>query len=225
MSKKRHVLTILAVASLACLAISASAVSSAQAFKWTIEKATLGSGKSEIVSIALEATTTAVLEGKVLGKKIKITATGLASTGAQISQLNNEASDSGALELTGVTVDEPAGCTIKNKKIGTFSLVSEVREVDKVIFDHYAPASGTTLANVEIEGCGQAGTYPLKGAIYSTVGSPGFETISQQQMFSPSTQKAATGTLTLGSEPAELTMNMEIDLTGPNLTKKWGYEE
>lgn len=222
MNRKRNAVTILALAS---LAVSAAAASSAQAFKWTIEGTTLGSGKFETVSIVHEPTTTVVLHGKVLGKTIKITATGLASSGAQISQLNNEASDSGALELTGVTVDEPVNCTIKNKQINTFNLVSEVREVDKVIFDHWAPETGTTLANVVIEGCSVAGTYPLKGAIYGTVGSPGFETVSQLQTFSPSTQKSATGSLTLGSEPAELTMRVLISLSGANIGKKWGYEE
>jgi|GEM_PF-4094958 len=225
MNPKRSVIATLAVASLCWVALSSLAASPAQAYKWMIEGSTVASGSSENISIALEKSTTAVFHGKVLGKAITITATGLnAGAGTKISQLNNEARTSGTLELTGVTVDEPFGCTIKNNKITTFNLVAEVREVDKTIFNHWAPETGTTLANVVVEGCGVAGTYPLNGAIYSTVESPKFEAVSQLQQFSKEIQEAATGSLTLGSEPADLTMRAYSSLSGANSGKKWGYE-
>ena len=191
----------LGVVLVAVLAMTAVAASAANASEWYIG-ATKLSGSEEVKAEASEKFT---LESEVLGAKFKLTATTLSCAGCTIS--NPGAKSAGKLSFTGLTVDEPAGCSVASP-ITTNALVDEVimdPSGGEATFDKFTPAEGTTFVNIKITNCAAAGTYPVKGTVTGRSNNTGVAAIKQPLTFNAAEQTTGGGALTLGNKPASLT--------------------
>lgn len=151
--------------------------------------------------------TTATLKGEVLNSKVTITATTLSSSSGTIFQEGTLAKDSGILEFSGLSVDEPAGCKVKSP-IKTKELTSELVDHagNEHAYDKFFPETGEVFATVTIEGCAIAGSYNVKGKVYGEANKWATPAAKQPLAFSPAINTTLGGELTLGTKPAELTL-------------------
>jgi hypothetical protein len=197
---------------LAAFALGAVAASVSQGAVWNVNGTNLANGESRESS--LQATENFVLESKVLGQKLRIEATGVEGSGAKIVQSGTVAQTVGKLVLTGVSVAEPAGCSVTGGKITTAALQGEMvmgntEATLNNVYEKISPASGEVLATISIAGCAIAGSYQLKGNIYClNEKSPGTPSVTNTSLvaqpfrFSSLIQSSQGGVLSFGSQPA-----------------------
>jgi hypothetical protein len=169
-----------------------------------------------------------VFKAKVLGSTIKLTATGLNCTGAKIKTTGSGATSmaiaEGQIELTGVSVDEPAGCKT-SAAIKTNALVADLQMDNIETAKSYvaftaAAGAGSTITTIKLEGCAAVGSYPLKGVVYFEATDPTEgHTVAQHLAGTEATD--AFSALKLGSEAATLTGEVEIELASG---LAWGAE-
>ncbi|MGH2938112.1 MAG: hypothetical protein ACRDPE_08330 [Solirubrobacterales bacterium] len=212
------------------LALGVASVNSATAEKaieaegsWYKNGTVLASGEANALALTCtvgehEGASRFVLESTVIGLPLKLTATGVSCPGGKIFNESGRAKATGKIKFTGVTVDEPAGCSVAGGSIESAALNSEVwmeeNSAEKV-FQRFVPASGTTLATIEFEGCALEGIFPLKGTLFGeSVNSTGVEGTSQGFTFSNAINTTAGGSLTLGKSAATLTGRINVALTG-----------
>jgi hypothetical protein len=218
------------LALVAVLALGVVAVNSATAEKaieaegsWYKNGTVLASGEANSLALTCsigehEGASKFVLESTVIGVPLKLTATGVSCPGGKIFNESSKAKASGKIKLTGVTVDEPTGCKISGGSIESVALQSEVwmeeNSAEKV-FQRFAPSSGTTLANIEVEGCALEGIFPLKGTFFGeSVVATSVEGTSRGLTFSSAINTTAGGSLTFGKSTATLKGRANLSLTG-----------
>jgi hypothetical protein len=148
-----------------------------------------------------------------------------------IFQEGNVAKDSGILTFSGLTVDEPAGCAvespIKTKPLTTELVTHKFFDMYEIggikfkvettsarAYDKFFPEEGEVFATIKVTGCAVAGSYNLKGVVYGEAEEWGVERVSQQLNFSPGVNATLGGSLTLGSNAAELTASATTHLVG-----------
>jgi hypothetical protein len=165
---------------------------------------------------------------------LKLTATGVeCTTGTKIFNEvigeKTEAHAEGRIRFTGVTVSEPAGCSVEGGAVETEELTAEV-QMEKAggagkTYIKFAPKAGTTFATVPIIGCAIALEYPVKGTLFGeSVNATGVEATEQKVTFSEAIQKTAGGSLTFGGKAAQLTGQGIFKLKGKETTK-WKAQE
>jgi hypothetical protein len=216
MTRKRHVLKVLGLTVVAALAITAFASASASAAgTWKVEGTALTEGTANGVGVnaALETGSTATLKGKLLGQEFVLTSTVLSSSGGLIYQ-EGGAKDEGVLEFSGLTVDKPSPTCAVESPIKTKQLKSELVDNGSAnAYDKFFPAEGEVFATLKISGCAVAGSYNVKGTVYGKGNTWSTEVASQPLTFTPAINTELGGALTLGTSPAELTMNGVNTLT------------
>ena len=203
----------LGVVLVAVLAMTAVAASAANASEWYIGATKLSGSES----VKVEASEKFTLESQVLGANFKFTATTLECEGCTIS--NPGAKSAGKLSFTGLTVDEPAGCSVASP-ITTNALVDEVimdPSGGEATFDKFTPAEGTTFVNIKITGCAAAGTYPVKGTVTGRSNNTGVAAVKQPLTFSAAEQTTGGGSLIFWSKAATLTGKTLTNLSGAHV--------
>lgn len=213
------------LALIAVLALSAvvAQVASAANFEtsggiWKKNGSSIGTTK-EPVTCEIDPGTVGVLTTTVgtSGTPLKLQATGTSCPEGKVFNEAGEAKFSGKIKFTGVTVVEPAGCSVVGGAVETVALAGSVgmkkgsSTIDTVEFK---PASGTQFAEVEISGCSIANAYPVKGVVY---GQPTnvtcTEAATQTVDFSEAIQNDAGGALTFGTKPAQISGELSAKLT------------
>jgi hypothetical protein len=223
MRAKTRSLELLGVAMVAVLAISAITAGAASARTWRVAGAVLVGNES--VSCKINAGSFE-LESEVGGIPVVIAATGVEClSGAKIF---NSGTGQGAvtLKFTGVTVVQPAKCSITGGTITTNPLKTQLTEIAgvKESFNLVQPVTGTELVTITLSGgtCVVAGNYPLKGKIAGEGNNWGTEVVEQPLSFSlPIDIKTGFG-LTFGGAPAILEGTTLLRLSGANTGKVFG---
>lgn len=147
-----------------------------------------------------------VLTGTLAGIAVELEATGVEVNTTLNNTVQNNAgppmsfSGETALTYTGVTVKKPEPCKVPGGKVSTKQLKfnSTIGTTKKTTGVKFEPATGTTFAEITLEGCGATppnGTYPVKGTVTGYSPSPG-----SILAFSSESES-----LTLGGNPAVLT--------------------
>ena len=167
-------------------------------------------------SVKVEAAEKFTLESEILGAKFKLTATTLECEGCTIA--NPGAKSAGALSFSGLTVDEPIGCSVASP-IKSDALVGEkIMDPNDSIatFDRFTPASGTTLFPLKITGCAAAGNYSFKGSIAGRTNNTGVTAVHEPILFSGAERATGGASLTLGAKAATFTGRALRYLSGAN---------
>jgi hypothetical protein len=165
------------------------------------------------------------LHGVISNKPIDLTATGLECVGCSItnavvtSGTTPVAMGKGKIKFTGVTADEPSGCTVRNgSETGAVGVVeTKALQVhadfmhEGKAFQQFFPEAGATktFATVYLEGgeCKAiAGPYQVTGTVFSEAKlKTGESSATQENVFSPAIQTTTGAELKLGENKAELT--------------------
>jgi hypothetical protein len=226
------------IALVACTALVAVSASSAQA-QWLIEGRSpeaLGAGESETVKLHKKAGTELVLHSELLSIPITLTAENIECSGTcKIEGAAN--GSSGTLKFTGVTVDlnktkeaNPV-CKVPGGTVTTAALkdtaAMDTTAGSTVVFDRFFPATeGGAFATITLEGaeCPLAGnSAEVKGtACGQSPNATGAKVLSQLLIFSEAAQTTGGCALTLGKKAAQLTGEVENELSGTNVGKKFG---
>jgi hypothetical protein len=195
----------IALALVACLALTAVAANAAQAATWKVAGAGFTGNKAITVSSPAGFT----LTSKVLGAEVVLKATGLECSGT-CNIVGGTSEATGALKYTGVTFTTPSTCAVTGGSITTTALKANVimdPSGGEATFVSFAPASGTTFAEIPISGasCPLAGnTVKVKGIATGRSNNTGVEVAEQPLVFSAAEQTTGGGSLTLGTETATL---------------------
>ena len=205
-------LTKLCLALLAILALGAVAANTAMATAtesngfWYVEGgAKLPAEEKGPIVCAQEGE--AALTTTVGGKPLKFKATGGTCPESVIFNEGSKAKGTQKIKLTGVTVVEPAGCTVSGGEIETALLSSQIYMEGTKVLVRYAPASGTIFAEPKITGCSIKGAYPIKGVVFGEWGNvTGVEAAKNTITFSGAINAAAGGSLTVAGQPAAVTV-------------------
>jgi hypothetical protein len=174
------------------------------------------------------------LNGTIAGQPVKITSTGISCVECKIenkevtSKAGKVAFGTGKIQFTGVTADEPTGCTVSSEgnvvgEILTRKLVIHgdwaVAGSEKV-FVQFIPEAGATaaFAQLKLKG-GQCeaieGPYNVTGTVFGeSQNNRGVFAASQGIVFSPAIQTTTGAALKLGGNPAEFTGTGIFALTG-----------
>jgi hypothetical protein len=205
------------------LTIGAFASASASAATWTVEGSKLSEGTANGLptSTKLKAGTTATLKSTLLGQEFVLTASSLSISSGTIFQEGSKAKGSGVLELSGLSIDKPAGCSVESP-IKTKALTSELVDVagNENRFQKIFPEEGEVLATIKVSGCALAGSYNLKGVIYALDSPWGILLALMLWAINTHINHTAAGSgVTLGASPAELSAEFE---TGLSSGKKFG---
>ena len=227
--KKYAAILVAALAISAIVASSASAAVTTGAVKWY----TGASGTTEVTSAtAINATIGEsalgkkfLLKSKVSGQTLELTATGITCNSCTIEnkeitgKAGKVASGKGSFTFSGVSVMTPAECTT-TATIATKPLVVHADlMIGERAFQRFIPEAGetATFAQVTLSGCSIAGTYNVKGSVYSEAqNKTNVFAGSQTNKFTPAINTEAGGALKLGEEPAEFTGNGVFTLGAPN---------
>ncbi|MGH2938701.1 MAG: hypothetical protein ACRDPE_11350 [Solirubrobacterales bacterium] len=228
MKLRKFGLALVVVSALAAvMASSAFAAATTGKSQWYVGGAKLANGASK--NVTCKSTGNLTLEGTVLGLKTKLTATGVECLESVIKQEGTGASgmaiDSGKLRFTGVTVDEPEGCSVTGGTLTTEKLNTFVQMDGTKVYDKFQPASGETFVKIPITGCAIAGTIPVTGTDFGlathtnakgeTINNlTGEEFASQMLTFSGTINTEAGGALKLGGNTATLTGTADNELEG-----------
>jgi hypothetical protein len=234
---------------LACLALGAVAANSAQAEGTcsTIKGVCLKG--SENVTIAKHTGSAFALTGTLVGKRLTLTATEVhCGTGVEC-EIDNTVTpnhSSEVLELTGVTVTEPAGCTVHSpgRSAGT---VATNTLTDTVIMDKTA-GSTAVFTKLFVDGSKPFATFvfggakcvfneledPLFGSITGrmvhsedAVSKTGEQFVTQSLHFNEVEQKTGGGKLFFDEGPeveAFLDGTLDTKLAGTNAGAIWGFD-
>jgi hypothetical protein len=211
----------------ACMALAAVVANAAQAAGWeigTTENQTGGGTVltgSETVNCAKHPETSLVFTSSLRSIPVKLVATQVDCVESKIN--NSPAGHSeGKLRFTGVTVAEPANCTVVGGELTTAALVDNIimdpTSGSTTVFDKFAPASGTTFVSVTFAGtkctiaeetaavkgtaCGEA-VHTLTPGTFSAIPT-GTLFATQSLLFGSSQQTTGGCALTLGTAAATL---------------------
>lgn len=226
----------LGIGLMAVLAIAAVTASSAfagtvtQASTWKVGEAgtALKSGESRAAKCHLEeegAGGKAKLNAQAFGGliQVELTATGIECVEATINQTTvggvAMAEDAGKIRFTGVSVMEPAECTVPstlttNKLKTKIEMHSGSGAEGEIVFDRFEPETGNVFIEIPFSNCAIAGNQPVEGSVYGQSGLKTGQLSAQQTLtFSSAVNTTAGGTLQFAGEPASLTANVINELT------------
>lgn len=167
---------------------------------------------------------------KILGSPFKKTHTGLELIEGKLVQNGTTVEGTGKIRLTGVTIDEPAGCkttsTIESTQIRGVVQHGNTEATKAGLYIKFTPASGEVFATIKLTECAAAGSYQLKGVEYGKMSNPtGVLSTKTEITFSAEINATQGGALTLGKEPAVLTALGEGEMSGANAGKAWRLTE
>jgi hypothetical protein len=209
---------------LLCIAASgAMSVSTSNAATWEYLGTRFYIGLSEPVSVSV--TGPYIFTSKVLGSPFKLTGTGVEGVEAKVVQ-GSTAETSGKLKLTGITIDEPAGCKLSGS-IETTSLhgvaqMGNTAATSNNVYLKLAPSAGEVLATIKLTECAAAGSYQLKGVLFMKATNPtGVGAVKQGFSSSSEINSSQGGAITLGKEPATLEWEIDFTLTAPGVDTEW----
>jgi hypothetical protein len=201
----------------AVMASSASATMTASGQWYTGGSGTPLSG-SKTVTCSVgehEGSSVFTLNGSVGETKtpVKLTATGIECLSSTIFNESSHGKDKGKLKFTGVTVDEPAGCSVEGGAVETTELKTELymdSESTTKAFDKFEPAAGPTnnFATVKLIGasCPVTGSKLVKGTVFGEATNPTSTSLATQPLtFSAAIDTTTGGTLTFAGNEAHLT--------------------
>jgi hypothetical protein len=174
---------------------SASLSPPSKAGEWTFNGSPL-SGPKEVVA---EKSGSTALELSVPEFGIKLTAAGVECVECTIYN-DGTAHGLGKLKFTGVTINEPEGCTVAST-LQTLAVTSEVIMFEGSAYDVIFPQTGETFITVKLSECAFAGKYSLTGTLAGTLtNGTGVEAATQVLAFNGSS--AAGTALDFGGKPA-----------------------
>ncbi len=220
MSLKKIGAVLIAVLALGAMMASSASAANFEAAKstWHFLGFTLGPIKKH-VSCEKDPGTVSTLKTTV-GKNntpLKLQATGITCPEAEIFNESEVAKLTGKLKFTGVTVVEPAGCSVAGGAVetnavkGTVGMKKGSSTIDTIVFE---PAVGEEFAAVSIEGCAIAGEYPVKGKV---IGQPTSATCTEAETqtfsFDEAIQNDAGGALTFGNKAAQVEFEVSTKIT------------
>jgi hypothetical protein len=180
-----------------------------------------GSTLNEEVAIKGKLNAKFELRTAVAGEPVTLTATGLDCVSCTITNAAvtfntaKTAISKGVFKLTGVTVDQPTGCKVRNKTetgtVGVLETVSLENHFDWMsgsnFYAQFAPASGTRLATAYLEGgeCESIeGPYGITGTLFGrAIGETGVEATEMAYEFSLASQ-GEVGPFKFGANEAEI---------------------
>ncbi len=229
MSLKKSGLALLAVFALsAIVANSAAAAATTGVTSWYKEgvKVTEGFANGLPVTCAQNGELTITTTVGKSNTPLKLKATGTECPEGDIDNLTVEGKEmalaTAKLKFTGVTVVEPATCSLSGGKIETATVFGELF-MDGLSSDlKLSPLTGETFTELEIEGCVIAGTYLLKGSVFGREEKlTGESEVVQKVSFSQTINEGAGGALTVGGHAAAINGNLGISLSAPNAGKKF----
>ncbi|HXF32337.1 MAG TPA: hypothetical protein VN522_12525 [Solirubrobacterales bacterium] len=202
----------LGAALFAALALGAMTAGSVFAAPATVKSYWLENGATPSGSTATKcskASESLSLKSTVAGSPVWLTATAVECvTGSKIEHTPVEgvemAVGSGTLRFTGLTVMEPAGCTVAESTITTEPLVSNVELEGESVYQKIAPAPGKTkLATVKLRNCAAEGNYNVTGFVRGLeANKTGVESTNQKLKFNSTSN--AVSELKLGGNTATL---------------------
>jgi hypothetical protein len=214
-------LALVVVAAISAAGASAAAVT--EPAEWYIG-ASPGSTLTEdrVLTASASTGTTFKLRSVVSGTTLEITMTGLECVECKITnspvteKAGAVAMGRGKLKFTGVSVDTPANCTVRNGSSGGAAGLIETKPLvfhvdwmhEGKWFQHWFAATSNILATFQLEGasCPLAATYNLKGTVFSqSKNNTGVQAASHEFLFSPTIQATAGGEMSIGASVAELT--------------------
>ncbi len=168
-----------------------------------------------------------LIEGQVVGKNLKLMATGIECLECKAIQVGE--GESGVAEgaarykFTGLTVIEPKGC----KTPSTFTT--------KPLVETYVPrtgfglleykgaeGTGTKLGSILIEGCEEAEAWPLTGTLDGRTSQLGVIFVAPTVTFSLPIEEEEGGGLQIGGKRAAITGELSNELSGTNEGRMWG---
>jgi hypothetical protein len=206
----------IAMALVACLALTAFVANAAQAATWKVA----GAGFTGNKAITVSSPGGFTLTSHVLGAEVVLNATGL-ECATSCNLVGGTAEATGALKYTGVTFTTPSTCVVTGGSITTVALkanvIMDATPPGEATFVSFAPVSGTTFAEIPISGatCPLAGnTVKVKGTATGRSKNTGVELAEQPLVFSAAEQTTGGGSLTLGTETATLAGTAINNLTG-----------
>lgn len=206
--KKFGALAIAVFALGAVLASSASATATTGLASWKINGKAITTHAVTCRIGEHEGASRFTLSTSLLGQSITLTATGVNCPESRIFNEGGAAKDEGFIEFTGVTVDEPAKCTVPNGTVKTNLLSTELYMEGTKVYDRFVPKTGTVFVELTLSGkeCAAAGTYPVEGEVFGEAAfETGVERAEQPLTFSGAINATAGGSLTFFGEPASLT--------------------
>lgn len=162
----------------------------------------------------------------ILGQHVRLTSEEIECPGAKIKTTGTGTNEKmaileGKFTFKNITVDEPVGCKANN--ITTNALLGDLQMDEADTAKSYlkiVAQSGGALANIVLTNCAAAGTYPLKGALFTEATDPtGTHTTGQK--FAGNATTTAMSSLTIGTQAATFEGEFEIELTSG---RSWGFE-
>jgi hypothetical protein len=166
----------------AVLASSALAAAATEDAKWYTGEAP-GTELTGPETVSAEAVGNATFTTEVGSTKYLLEATGIECVGCKIENSGGTAVGSGHLKFKGVTVKEPAGCSVASEIETTSLSLTPDWMIGSTNYWKFAPAAGetTAFATIEITGCALATTIVPKGALAAqAANSTGTATVSVQ---------------------------------------------
>lgn len=209
---------------LAALVVAAFAASTSGAAVWEIGTTKFTNGQSE--SVTTKAKTNFTLESKVAGTAVKLTATGVECVECSIDQIgtgeSGQAHGSGKFKFTGVSISEPAGCTVPSTiTTNTITRTTLIIKSTPTTYTTLHTHEESPFFTLSVSGCALAGSYPVKGTLAGMTNATGVLAAEQPVAFSAANQKAIGASLTIGKEAATLTGEALVRLSGVNVGKEY----
>jgi len=143
----------------------------------------------------------------IAGAEIKIEAKKLECLSTPvIKQEGSNAIVTGTLKFSELTVKKPAGC-MTAPSLTTKPVTAKIYEEGPTVYERFEPTAGPPERFVifPLTGCAAEGEYPIKGTVFGrSANATGTEAANQPLTFSETIQKTAGGSLTAGTNPAQL---------------------
>jgi hypothetical protein len=179
---------------------------------------TLTEGAARSVRCSVSGSTNLLLTVSFAGVPVKLEATGTECIGITIKNEGGNGYAFGRLKFTGVTVKEPASCTVEGGFIETTELKAKLYSgppAATLAFVKFEPAIlGGNYATVRINSCAIAGNYVVRGSALGEGSNPRGVTATTQQLIFSSGIDATTGAgLSFGGNEAHLSGRINNSLS------------
>jgi hypothetical protein len=152
---------------------------------------------------------------EVAGTKYVLEWTGIECVGCKIENIAGNAWGSGQLKFKGVTVKEPAGCSVASEILTTaFQTVADYMSFTTAYIWVVPSNVPTEFAKFPITGCSLATTLVAKGNVFlQAANTTGAYATEQEVRSSEAINSAAGGSLKVGPKNAALTGNAKLKLS------------
>ncbi len=205
------------------LASSALAAAVTEDAKWYVG-ASPGTELAGSETVGAEAVGSATFTTEVGSTKYVLEATGVECVGCSIENSGGTAIGSGHLKFKGVTVKEPAGCSVASEFETTSLSLTPDWMIGSTNYWKFAPAAGETkeIATLAILGCPLATTLVPKGSVaIQATNSTGTASVAVQVNTSAPIQAAAGFSLKVGTKQFSISGSFNLRLGGFHLGGSW----